>query len=260
MTDETPTDAPAADRLPAWLGARWVSALSLGLAAVAVSAALLPNLPGAFDARVRGYLLAHPEMLQEMSMALEQNQAQARADVINQAAAANPALLAPGPMDVAFGPADARVTVIEFFDFRCPGCKAVAPEYLALIRSHPDVRFVFKDWPILDREGEDVSHYAARAALIAHRQGRYLAVYEAFMAEPTLDQAAVERILTENGVVWTPADLDDPAVTRHLADVEVAGRALGLVGTPTFFINGRTTVSINPAEVDQAIAAAKAGA
>src|SRR5690606_10651125 len=124
-------------------------------------------------------------------------------DVCSSDLAANPTLLAADPRDPAFGPENAKVTVIEFFDFRCPGCKAVAPEYRALMAAHPEVRFVFKDWPILDR-GEDVtSQYAARAALAAHQQGKYLAVYDALMAERALDRAAIDRILADNGVDMT---------------------------------------------------------
>ena len=160
---------------------------------------------------------------------------------------ASPGLLAVSPQDPAFGPADAKVTVIEFFDFRCPGCKATAPEVLRLMQAHPDVRFVFKDWPILDRPGEDTSHYAARAALAAHRQGKY--------------RAAVDRVLAANGVTLPEAQaaMDSPEVTRRLADIQTSAGALNLVGTPTFFINGRASPSIRPQDIDRAIREAKRG-
>lgn len=255
MTDD-PKPAPAA-RTPAWAGSRWTT---LAVAGVALAAAVIPNLPGVFEGRVRGYLLEHPQILQEVSVALDMKEAQARAAAIDAAVEANPRLLAVDPRDPAFGPADAKVTVIEFFDFRCPGCKQVAPDFLRVLQANPDVRFVFKDWPILDRPGEDISHYAARAALAAHRQGRYLQVYQALMAEGDLSREAVDRILADNGVTeLAHQDMASPAIARHIADTEVAGRALGLIGTPTFFINGRTTTSINPTEVNQAIARARGG-
>ena len=149
---------------------------------------------------MRAYLLKNPEILQEVSAALQAKEDGARTDAINRRAAASPSLLAVSAQDPAFGPVDAKVTVIEFFDFRCPGCKATAPDVLRLMQAHPDVRFVFKDWPILDRGADDVSHYAARAAQAAHRQGKYLAVFRGLMAEPALSKAAVDRILAANGV------------------------------------------------------------
>ena len=246
----------------------------IGLAALAVSivALVLAAAPYAtgrdFDGRVRSYLLENPEILQEVSLALEQKAqqvqiGQARVHALEMTArvAANPALLAITARDPSFGPADARVTVVEFFDFRCPGCKSTAPEVLRLMQTHPDVRFVFKDWPILDRGTDDTSHYAARAAQAAHRQGKYLPVFRALMAEPALTKAAVDRILASNGVVLPTARtaMAGAEIARQLADIQMSAANLGLQGTPTFFINGRAMASIQPADIDRAIRAAKAG-
>ena len=165
----------------------------------------------------------------------------------------------PDARDPAFGPANAKVTVIEFFDFRCPGCKAVAPQYRALMAAHPDVRFVFKDWPILDR-GEDItSQYAARAALASHQQGKYLEVYDALMTERALTPETIDRILVEHGVdlARAKATLAAPDTTRHIADIHTTAAALKLQGTPTFFVNGKAAASIDPAEIARMIEAAK---
>ncbi len=238
-----------------------------GMAALAVSvvALVLAAAPYAtgrdFDGRVRSYLLENPEILQEVSVALQAREERALVEQINQRAASNPSLLAADPRDPAFGPADAKVTVVEYFDFRCPGCKLTAPEVLRLMEAHPDVRFVFKDWPILDRGTEDTSHYAARAAQAAHRQGEYLPVFRALMAEPALNKAAIDRILAANGVAMPTARaaMASPEIARHLADIQMSAAGLGLRGTPTFFINGRASASIQPADIDRAIRAAKAG-
>lgn len=266
MTDASdPTPARSRgffDRPRAAMASMAVSVVALGLAAAPYATG------GDFDGRVRAYLLKNPEVLQEVSLALDQKarqaqaaQASVHAQEMTARIAANPALLAVDASDPAFGPADAKVTVVEFFDFRCPGCKATAPDVLRLMQAHPDVRFVFKDWPILDRGTDDVSHYAARAAQAAHRQGKYLVVFRALMAEPALSKAAVDRILTANGVTASAAQavIASPATSRHLADVHTSAMAIGLVGTPTFFINGHANASIQPADIDRAIRAAKAG-
>ena len=235
---------------------------AVAMSALALALAVVPYATGGggFDQKVRAYLLEHPEVLQEMSAALQAKQDNALADAVNQRAAANPALLTVDADDPAFGPADAKVTVIEFFDFRCPGCKATAPEVLRLMQAHPDVRFVFKDWPILDRGTEVTSHYAARAANAAHRQGKYLPVFRDLMAEPALDPEGVDRILAANGVSLPEAEaaMQSVGVARHLTEIQAAAQTLGLVGTPTFFINGRASPSIQPADIDRAIREAKA--
>ena len=239
----------------------------MALSLVALGLAAAPYATGSdFDGRVRTYLLKNPEILQEVSAALQERESLVQArengvrtEAINQRAAGNPSLLAVSARDPAFGPADAKVTVIEFFDFRCPGCKAVAPQYRALMAAHPDVRFVFKDWPILDR-GEDItSQYAARAALASHQQGKYLEVYDALMTERALTPEAIDRILVEHGVdlARAKATLATPDTTRHIADIHTTAAALKLQGTPTFFVNGKAAASIDPAEIARMIEAAK---
>lgn len=255
MTDPVPAPETPAPKTP-WLTGGRAGYLALGLSVVALGLAAAPWFTGG---NVRSYLLSHPEVLQEASQALQDKEAQARVDVINDLAQANAGLLKPDPRDPAFGPADAKVTVVEFFDFRCPGCKAVAHDYRALMAAHPEVRFVFKDWPILDRGDDVTSQYAARAALAAHQQGKYLAVYDALMTEPALTPETVDRILAENGVDVARAKAAISAIdtTRHIADIHTTAAALQLQGTPTFFVNGRASPSIDPAEIGRLIEAAK---
>lgn len=192
-------------------------------------------------------------------MALQTKDAEAAVEETNQAAAANAGLLAPDARDPAFGPANAKVTVIEFFDFRCPGCKAVAHDYRALMAAHPEVRFVFKDWPILDRGDDITSQYAARAALAAHQQGKYLEVYDALMTERALSIEAIDAILAAHGVdmARAKAAIAAPDTTRHIADIHTTAAALRLRGTPTFFVNGKASPGIDPAEIGKLIEAAK---
>ncbi|MFA4900590.1 MAG: thioredoxin domain-containing protein [Brevundimonas sp.] len=258
MTDDAPTPAPEPKTAkPAWLSGGRAGYLALGLSVIALGFSAAPYLTG--GSNVRAYLLEHPEVLQEAQMALQTKDAEAAVEETNQAAAANAGLLAPDARDPAFGPANAKVTVIEFFDFRCPGCKAVAHDYRALMAAHPEVRFVFKDWPILDRGDDITSQYAARAALAAHQQGKYLAVYDALMTERALSIEAIDAILAAHGVdmARAKAAIAAPDTTRHIADIHTTAAALRLRGTPTFFVNGKASPGIDPAEIGKLIEAAK---
>jgi protein-disulfide isomerase len=259
LTEET--TPPEAEAAPAAVRRPPLSWIALGLSIVAVGLSAAPYLSGGdFGGKVRAYLLAHPELLDEMVAAREAKANAGVRDQINQAARANPALLAVDARDPVVGPANAKVTVVEFFDFRCPGCKATAPGVVEMMRSHPDVRFVFKDWPIIDRgDPAGPSHYAARAAQAANRQGKYLPVFQALMAEPQLTPAAVDQILVENGVdlAQAKAVMGSADVTSHLAATDATAMALHLQGTPTFFINGVASSTIEPADVTRQIAAAK---
>lgn len=257
------TNAPTpklAERPSHWFSSRNAGVAALAISVVALGLSAAPYVTGGdFGGRVRAYLLANPQVLDEVVAARQTNESNAITAQINQLAQANAALLAPDARDPAVGPADAKVTVIEFFDYRCPGCKAVSQDYLALIRAHPDVRFVFKEWPILDRGDDDTSNYAARAALAAHQQGKYLAVFEALMAEPGLDKAAIDAILAANGVDVARAkiDLASPDTTRHIADIHTTAATLRLHGTPTFFVNGKASAGIDPRDIGKMIAEAR---
>ena len=150
---ETPDSEPAPSLFSRLLSGNRAGVAALAVSLVALLISVAPYATGTdFGTRVKAYLVQNPEVLQEVSNALDARAQQQqiaenrqKTAEITARVAANPGLLAVDSRDAAFGPADARVTVIEFFDFRCPGCKATAPEVLRMMQAHPDVRFVFKD-------------------------------------------------------------------------------------------------------------------
>ncbi len=153
-----------------------------------------------FDAKVKAYLMAHPDDLRaaiDNMQAKEEAAEEAAAD--QKARAALPSLRAAlehDPRDFVANPSG-KVTVTEFYDYRCPHCINIAPKVVGLIRSRPDVRFVFKEMPIFG----PTSEHAARAAFAARTQGKdYVGLYEAFMGARPLDDAAIDRIAASKGV------------------------------------------------------------
>ncbi len=263
MTDTPPETGSETHPVQQDTSSRWIARhgtpLALGIAVVALGLSSWASFGGGFEGRVRTYLVENPQILDEMIHARDQRAATERIDRINAAVASMPQMLEPGPGEPVFGPADAAVTVVEYFDYRCPYCKAAAPGYLELMRANPDVRFIFREWPILDSGSTTVSQHAARAALLAHSQGKYLAVHQALMAESALSHEAIERILAANGVDTGPNGqaLMATGISRTLADVQAGAGAAGMDGTPTFFINGKASPSNDPAAIAQAIAAAR---
>jgi protein-disulfide isomerase len=193
--------------------------------------------PG-FDAKVQAYLMGHPEMLHK---ALENMQAKEDAAELaakdKQARAVLPGLrsaLERDPRDFVANP-NGKVTVTEFYDYRCPHCINVAPQIVGLIRSRPDVRVVFKEMPIFG----DTSEHAARAAFAAKQQGKdYVGLYQAFMGDHALDDAAIDRIASAKGI--NLAQMNAPATkaadAQHLADVSTLFQALQFDGTPGFVV------------------------
>jgi len=264
MTDDAPTPAPQSPTTPLrdWFGGHRTGVAALAISLVALGLAGAPYLTGGdFGGRVRAYLLANPQVLDEVVQARDTAARADRTSGINAVIARNPTALAPTAGEPTFGPVDARVTVTEFFDYRCPYCKMAAPEYLEIMQANPDVRFVFREWPVLD-QGEDItSQYAARAALAAHAQGKYLAVHQALMAQSALSIDGIDRILVANGVDLPKARaaMASADTSRLLAEVHTGAASMGLEGTPTFFINGKVTASNDPADLARLITEAKAG-
>ncbi len=135
------------------------------------------------------------------------------------------------------GPADAWVTVVEFGDFECPGCRYEAPVLAQLSADYPqDVRVVFKHFP-LDFHARAVP--AAVAAECARDQDRFWEMQDALFASP-LDDASLQMAATRVGLDlprWgacrgTPAPLARVDADRAL------GIRLGVPGTPTVVVNG----------------------
>ena len=216
---------------------RLLLALLLGLAAALPARAedVAPTDQAAFEARVRAYLLAHPEVIVEALNELEKRQ-QAAAEVKQKQAIADQrdALNASVDDPVAGNP-DGAVTVVEFFDYRCPYCKSVAKDMIETLQAEGDVRIVFKEFPIL---GPD-SQTAAKAALAADRQDKYLPFHQALMDHKgTLDRGAILDIAEAVGLdlELLEVDMESPEVATIIARNLALAEALDIGGTPAFII------------------------
>ena len=196
----------------------------------------------AFGKRVRTYLLAHPEVLQEVFDKLQVQADAAKITAARQAIVSRRGLLERDPRDPVLGNPKGAVTVVEFFDYRCPFCKAAEPEVEKLLAANPDVRLVLKQFPILDLEDQThISEDAARAAMAAMAQGRFEPVHRALLAQKALNEDEIVAVLKANAVDLAKAAPVEksPAVTTQLADVHMLAQALGIDGTPAFVVGGQ---------------------
>ncbi len=155
------------------------------------------------------------------------------------------AALAQNPTVPAAGAKDADVTIVEFFDYNCPFCKKTAPELQKLLHTDPKVRILYKEWPIFG----DVSEYAARSAVAAHWQGKFLIAHEALIGAPNdLDETSqVDSVLKAAGIDLTQLTRDRSAhaaeITAILARNSKEAASLGFRGTPGFVV-GRQLVPL----------------
>ena len=156
------------------------------------------------------------------------------------------------------GNADGNVTLVEFFDYQCGYCKRALGMMEALLETDADVRVVWKEFPILG----PISSIAARAAMAADRQGRYLPFHLALMRAPELTEEKVFEIAGETGlnIERLRRDMEDPAIDAYLEETRALARELGIGGTPAFVV-GNTLVPgvIGAAQMTDLVAAARAG-
>jgi protein-disulfide isomerase len=137
------------------------------------------------------------------------------------------------------------VAIVEFFDYRCPYCKQVEPSLESMLKQDPQLRLVYKEFPILG----PVSVTAAHAALAAQRQGKYDAFHDAMMAaRGNITDDTVYRIAASVGldVDKLKRDMASPEIARTIKENIKLADALDINGTPAFVIGDKVV----PGEVD----------
>ena len=161
-----------------------------------------------------------------------------------------------------FGPATAKVTIVEWSDFQCPFCARAAPIVEQIRQAYPkDVRFVFRHLPLPMHPDAPL---AAKAGVAAQAQGKFWQMHDWMYAhQRELDRASLEKAAASFGMDMAKfkAALDNPATEARVGVDKQAASAVGVQATPTFYVNGREHVGGMPfdqlkAEIDKEIARA----
>jgi len=208
----------------------------------------------AFGAKVHAYLMAHPEVLREAEVKLQENDRVAAQKASTDAISKYRGQLERDSRDLVANP-DGKITVVEFFDYRCGYCKLAAPQVVALIQQNPDVRFVFKEFPIFG----EVSDTAAKVALTRAAKTKGVELYQTLMADKTLNDESLDRHLTELGIdpVQARKDAGHPQIDRQILDVHALAVALHIDGTPAFIVGDTMVPGADMPALKAAIAKAR---
>lgn len=130
-----------------------------------------------------------------------------------------------------------RVTMAEFFDYRCTYCRSMLPVLRELLARRTDVRLVMREWPVFG----GISVYAAKVALAANWQGKFAPVHAAlFELSGSMTEASIRQAVEKAGVDLARMDRDLAARAGELdtviGDNTVMARSLGFQGTPGFIV------------------------
>lgn len=161
--------------------------------------------------------------------------------------------------DWVIGPATATVTLLEYSDFQCPGCAAVAPELAKIAKDFPqDVRFVYRHFPLMSIH--DKAGLGVQAAEAAGRQGKFWEMHELLFAK----QSEWSLMTPEDFTTWLSSqaetlkldvaqfekDLVDPALAQIATAAWEKGQELQLPSTPFLVLNDQMWPSDLPKSYD----------
>ncbi|KTC87562.1 MULTISPECIES: DsbA family protein [Legionella] len=183
---------------------------------------------------IHDYLVSNPEILLEASQALQQKQQQTMQVQAQAAIKDNAGQLFSDNLTVVGNP-KGNVTLVEFFDYQCIHCKKMAPVIATLVKQNPNLRVVYKEFPIFGKSSDS----ASRAALAAAMQGKYMAMHDALLKqENRLNDQIIMDTAKSIGLDMNKfkTDLTSQTVSNALDANRDLAEKLHLMGTPAFII------------------------
>lgn len=199
---------------------------------------------------VRDYLVQNPDVIIQALQNYQQKQMDEAKKTIQKTQDTSPQFadaLFHQANDPSAGNPNGKITVVEFFDYQCPHCIDMTPVIEGLIKNNPDVKIVFKEFPIRG----PISEIASRAALAAKDQGKYFEFHKALMnpKQEPLTEEAIYQAAKSVGI-----DVDKLKTAMKSGTVEQQVKAnyklaqqLGLLGTPALFIAKSDVSKTSPA-------------
>jgi protein-disulfide isomerase len=155
------------------------------------------------------------------------------------------------PLLLGASPENAKMTIVEYADFRCMHCRHAAPILHSFVLSHPNARLIFQAWPL---DGEcntavnqtnGVSCALARAVVCANRSGKGWAAHswifehqELFGPKESLDDQ-LPKMSETVGLAWPELQkcMNSDEVKSIIEKTAAQGTALKIQGTPTIYVN-----------------------
>jgi protein-disulfide isomerase len=232
--------------------------ISIAIASVFISGTAIsaqPSNTSSQDKEIHDYIINNPEVVVQSLQSYQQKQmeqTQKSFEDIQKDAPKYADKLFNQSTDPVAGNPNGKVTLVEFFDYQCPHCIDMVPVVDNLIKNNPQLKVVYKEFPIRG----PMSDFSARAALAAQKQGKYVEFHKALMTskvEPLTEEVVYELAKSSGlNVDQLKADMKDSSINAQVkANMELA-KQLRLMWTPVFFIKGNSAnVIFIPGGVDE---------
>ena len=189
---------------------------------------------------INKYLRANPEIIVDSIRAMQERQNNLNKKRIRQNLERYKKLIFNDPTSPVAGSSNGDVTVVEFLDYSCGYCKRFFPNLKKIMDEDKNIRFVFKEFPILSRQSE----LAARAALAVWRQDKtkYMLIHSAFIdTKGAFTISRITRIAKNIGLNITQLkkDMGSSSMDKIIAANRRLAQNLGITGTPGFIIGDK---------------------
>ncbi len=241
---------------------RPLALLALGavllLPAAAQAASFTPEQRAEIVAIMRDALKHDPSILRDAVTALQADEGRRQQEDQRAAIAEHSGALVT-PADPVAGNPQGDVTIVEFFDTRCPYCRRLEPVMEQFLKQDHGVKLVYKDLPILG----SASVLGSKALIAAQRQGAYEKMRDAVMQlPPSTTPAMIQEVARKLGLDWPRLqhDMDDPAVQQRIdANLKLA-QSLQIQGTPALVVGHELVPgAVDLADLHKLAAAARKG-
>lgn len=197
-------------------------------------------------------LMNNPEIVIKAMQKYEQNMREQASAEAEKLVAANIDELNNNANTPFVGPKDAKVTVVEFFDYSCGYCHRLFPELKKVMDANPDVKFVFKPLAFVSAVSKD----AAKATLAANKQGKFIELHNAlFDVKGMLTNEKIKSVAEEQGLdmVKFDSDLNSDEVAQELNAISQLSNKIQVNGVPVLFINGKMVQTLSGNDIQNAI-------
>ena len=186
---------------------------------------------------VRDYLISHPQVIVEASVALQKQQQKEHQRIAQQAIKDNMQQLFHDKTSPMIGNAKGPLVLVEFFDYQCGYCKHMTPVINTLLNDNDNLKIVFKELPIFGGN----SAVAAQAALAVYQMNpkQYGEFNKALLAQKErLTKKGIMSIAKKQGIdlAQLKKTMNSKAVSDELEQTKKLSEAMGFSGTPALVL------------------------
>jgi protein-disulfide isomerase len=237
------------------------AAMLIALPAAAPAQSFSPDQRHEIESIVKDYLIAHPQLLQDVISELDKQQKEAAAEKARTTIKANNATLFDSPHEVVLGNPRGNVTMVEFFDYNCGYCKHALPDMMKLIQTDTNLKFVLKEFPVLGEGSVEAAHVAVAARMQDPTGVKYIEFHQKLLggrgaADKMRALAVAKEVGYDMGRLMK--DMDSDEVKTTIAENLKLADTLGIDGTPSYVVGDELVVgAVGYDELQKKIAASR---